>query len=73
MSEPIGMNIKIGGDLHEEDLEEFLTILNNEIVEIIGPTTEEELRKTIAGMSPICPSIMPHFIQWWGMSAWRGR
>jgi hypothetical protein len=44
MSEPIGMSIRIGGQLPAGLIEEFLSEINDEIYDICnGPTTEQKL------------------------------
>jgi len=47
MSEPIGMTITIGGTLRPSLIKEFLKTINEDLSEIIGPTSESELRKEI--------------------------
>lgn len=44
MSEYIGMNIKIGGELPSDKIEDLLTAVKDDLSEITGPTTEQELR-----------------------------
>jgi len=45
MSEEIGMSIEIGGDLPDHLVEEFLTVIRDEISNGNGPENEKELRR----------------------------
>jgi hypothetical protein len=44
MSEPIGITIEIGGDLPANRIEGFLEALRSECYDVVGPSTENELR-----------------------------
>ena len=52
MSEYMGMTIEIGGTIHAQYIPEFLKRINDDLTDINGPSTEEELRK-IAGKKSI--------------------
>jgi hypothetical protein len=47
MSEYIGMTIEIGGTLPAGLIEAFFQAINDELSDINGPTTEQELRKQV--------------------------
>jgi len=45
MAEYMGMTIEIGGILPAQYIHKFLKAIEDELTDILGPTTEEELRK----------------------------
>jgi hypothetical protein len=59
MSDPIGMSITIGGELPASLIQEFLDAIKD-IGDLIGPSTEEDLRAEI--------SQKPNSIQWQGIT-----
>jgi hypothetical protein len=62
MSDPIGMSITIGGELPASLIKEFLDAIKD-IGDLIGPSTEEELRAEISQNSYSIKSI-----QWQGIT-----
>jgi hypothetical protein len=61
MSEPMGMDIQIGGDLPQNLIEDFLGLLND-LADVTGPCTEKELRAWSGnGKKPITWYAVPHY------------
>jgi hypothetical protein len=53
MSEYMGLTMEIGGTIYAKYIPEFLKRIKDDLSDINGPTTEEELRKLATGGKPI--------------------
>jgi hypothetical protein len=60
VSEPIGMNIEIGGNLPANLILEFLNVLRDNLADLTGPCTEKSLRAE-SGKSSIKWFAVPNY------------